>query len=101
MMAGDSNKADLTALQAVVYGRVQGVFFRDFVQRWARGLGLTGYVRNLPDGVLVEVRAEGERLSLEGLLEHLRVGPPAARVTRVATSWSACTGGYAGFVIRH
>ncbi len=101
MMAEGSNKDNQAAFQAVVYGWVQGVFFRDFVQQWAHGLGLTGCVRNLPDGAGVEVRAEGERPSLEVLLEHLQAGPPAARVTRVVTIWQAATGGYAGFTIWH
>ncbi|GAF85432.1 unnamed protein product, partial [marine sediment metagenome] len=52
--------ADSASLQATVYGRVQGVFFRAFVSRCARELGLTGYVGNLPDGA-VEIMAEGER----------------------------------------
>ena len=101
MMAEDTGKMALAALRATVYGRVQGVFFRDFVQRWGRGLGLTGYVRNLPDGASVEVWAEGNRPSLEMLLSHLRTGPPASRVSRVVTRWSAYTGGYPGFSTRH
>ncbi len=49
---------DLASLYAVVYGYVQGVFFRAFVARQAKELGLTGFVRNLPGGA-VEVNAEG------------------------------------------
>lgn len=49
---------DLTSVRATVSGRVQGVYFRDFTSRHARELGLTGYVRNLPDGKAVEVQAE-------------------------------------------
>ncbi|MFW6151182.1 MAG: acylphosphatase, partial [Chloroflexota bacterium] len=45
-------------MSATVHGRVQGVFFRDFVRTTATKLGLSGYVRNLPTGD-VEVRAEG------------------------------------------
>ncbi|MFH1002783.1 MAG: acylphosphatase [Chloroflexota bacterium] len=101
MTAEDTGKTALAALRATVYGRVQGVFFRDFVQRWARGLGLTCYVRNLADGASVEVWAEGERQPLEVLLGHLGAGPPAARVSRVDTAWSVYTGGYPGFSIRY
>lgn len=92
--------ADSAALQAVVYGRVQGVFFRDFVSRRAAELGLTGYVRNLSGGG-VEVQAEGERKQLEELIGYLKVGPPAARVEKVATNWSEYTGGYTGFRVRY
>lgn len=91
---------DLASLQANVYGRVQGVFFRDFVSRRARELGLVGYVRNLRDGT-VEVWAEGERQQLEKLVGYLKVGPPTARVDEVVTSWSAYTGNYSGFSVRY
>jgi acylphosphatase len=87
---------NLFSLQATVYGRVQGVFFRDSVTRCARELGLVGYVRNMPDGTL-EVRAEGERKPLEKLVDYLGVGPPAARVDKVAASWFEYTGEYSGF----
>jgi acylphosphatase len=92
--------AELCSLWAIVYGRVQGVFFRDFVTRCARELKLVGYVRNLPDGT-VEVRAEGERLELEKLVSRLKIGPPAARVSEVVTSWLEYTGNYSGFNMRY
>jgi acylphosphatase len=91
---------ELASLQATVYGYVQGVFFRAFVSRQANELNLNGYVRNLPGGA-VEVAAEGERKQLERLLDRLRVGPPAARVERVASSWSEYSGAYSGFRIRY
>lgn len=91
---------DSASLQAAVYGRVQGVFFRDFVKRHARELGLAGYVRNLPDGA-VEVQAEGEKRQLEKLTGYLNSGPPAARVDEVVTRWSEYTGNYSGFSVRH
>ena len=93
--------ADLASVQAVVYGYVQGVFFRAFVSRRAAELGLTGYVRNLPSMEAVEVHAEGERNKLEQLIGYLRVGPPAAKVERVVTNWSGYTGSYSGFGIRY
>ena len=70
--------AGLASLRAVVYGRVQGVFFRAFVHRQALRLGLTGYVRNLPGGEAVEVIAEGTGDILEKLVGYLEAGPPAA-----------------------
>jgi len=92
---------DLASLRAIVYGRVQGVFFRDFTSRHAAELGLTGYVRNLPDWKTVEVQAEGERNKLERLIDYLKVGPPRARVEKVETSWSEYTGGYSNFRVRY
>ena len=91
---------DLASVQAVVYGYVQGVFFRAFVSRRANELGLTGYVRNLPDGG-VQVQAEGERKQLEELIGYLKVGPPGAKVEKVVTSWSECSGGHSRFNIRY
>ena len=91
---------ELASLQAIVYGYVQGIFFRAFVSRQASELGLTGYVRNLPEGA-VEVNAEGERNRLEKLIGYLKVGPPGARVQKVITSWSEYKGSYSGFSIRY
>jgi len=92
---------DLASVQAIVYGRVQGVYFRAFTVRQARELGLTGYVRNLPDWRTVEVRAEGERSKLERLIGYLQVGPPGARVERVETNWSEYTGSYSNFSVKY
>ena len=66
----------------VVYGLVQGVGFRWFVARHARGLGLRGYARNLPDGS-VEVVVDGQDESLPELERLLRAGPANAAVERV------------------
>ncbi len=93
--------AELVAVQVIAYGHVQGVFFRAFISRWARQLDLTGYVRNLPTVEAVEVNAEGERDKLEQLIEHLKLGPPAARVDRVGTRWSKYSGNYTSFNIRY
>ena len=88
---------DLVSVRAIVYGRVQGVFFRAFVSRQATRLDLNGYVRNLPDGRAVEVKAEGERKQLEELIEYLKVGPPEAKVKKVTTEWSEYTGSFSYF----
>ena len=92
---------DLASVQAVVYGIVQGVFFRAFVHRQATRLGLTGYVRNLPSGEAVEVHAEGERKQLEELISYLKIGPPGAKVEKVDTNWAEYTGSYSHFNIRY
>lgn len=92
--------ADLASLQATVHGRVHGVFFRAFVERWAEQFRLTGYVRNRHDGT-VEVRAEGERMQLEKLVGYLEEGPPPARVDKVVTTWGEYTGNFSGFSVRY
>jgi len=85
-------------LVAIVHGIVQGVFFRYNTRLVATRLGLTGTVRNLPDGS-VEVIAEGPRERVEELLSFLRRGPEAAVVERVDTSWEEPTGVFPDFRI--
>jgi acylphosphatase len=87
------------SLHATVRGRVQGVFFRTSVEERASQLGLAGYVRNRP-GNVVEVMAEGEKVNLEKLVEYLKVGPPAADVKDVSTTWGEFTGSFANFRVR-
>ena len=85
------------SLHAIVRGRVQGVYFRDFVQARAMSLRLTGYVRNLPDMRSVEVVAEGQRERLELLIEQIKKGPRKARVDSVDVQWGEASGQYAQF----
>ena len=72
----------LKRMKARIYGRVQGVGFRRFVQINAMRLGIKGYAKNLDDGT-VEVVAEGYEEALDKLLEYLRQGPPLAKVEKV------------------
>ena len=92
--------ADGAHLSAMVYGRVQGVFFRYFVRNVAKKLGLKGYARNLASGDAVEVQAEGEKRQLNKLLEQLKVGPPGAWVERVEVKWADYSQGFDDFSIR-
>ena len=69
----------------VVSGRVQGVGFRYFVQQKAGKIGVTGWVRNRPDGK-VEAEAEGDAAQLDAFEAALREGPPLSRVDHVAQS---------------
>jgi acylphosphatase len=88
------------AAEITVEGHVQGVGFRDFAQRRALTLGLTGYVKNLKDG-RVRLHAEGARDLIEELTHHLEKGPPLARVDRVAVRWLPATGRFGSFGIRY
>lgn len=87
-------------LEAVVYGRVQLVMYRDFTARKARHLGLVGEVKNLSDGS-VRVIAEGARAKLEALAEKLRRGSILSRVDRVELAWKVPLGDYQDFSIRY
>jgi acylphosphatase len=69
-----------TAIHFWVSGRVQGVYFRKSTQATARQLGLTGWVRNLPDG-RVEGVACGDGKALDKLVVWLHHGPEHAQVT--------------------
>lgn len=76
-----SNQLERTA-GFLVSGRVQGVGFRWWTRRTASRLGLSGTVRNLPDG-RVEVRARGSAAALDELDTSLRIGPLGAAVEAV------------------
>lgn len=86
-------------LHAVVSGRVHGVNYRAATQSQAQRLGLTGWVRNRPDGS-VEVMAEGPRVALEQLAAFLHRGPPAAWVAAVQTGWEAARDEFRSFEVR-
>lgn len=89
-----------TAAEIIVEGRVQGVGYRDFVQRRAIGLGVAGYVMNLRDG-RVRVHAEGARDVIEELMHQLEKGPPLSRVDRVAVRWLLPGRRFVTFEIRY
>ena len=80
-----------TAVQVSVSGRVQGVAFRWEAQHAAENLGVTGWVRNEPDGS-VAAHVEGEPDAVNDMVVWLRTGPPAARVSNVAVRDDAPSG---------
>ncbi len=61
---------------------MQGVGYRDWVRRQAERLGLSGWVRNRPDGS-VEVLAAGSAMALDIFIGACRHGPPAAFVSKL------------------
>ncbi|MBD3340986.1 MAG: acylphosphatase [Candidatus Lokiarchaeota archaeon] len=79
-----------------VYGYVQGVFFRYTTRKIARKLGLTGYVKNMPNGS-VHIVAEGPESDLKELLEFSKKGPRNARVDKVEHIFHEAKGTYKGF----
>jgi acylphosphatase len=81
----------MVRVRAVVHGRVQMVGFRAFVIRHAGDAGLSGTVRNEPDGS-VETVLEGPRPDVERMVELLRQGPTHARVERIDVEYSKPTG---------
>ncbi|HUE90447.1 MAG TPA: acylphosphatase [Vicinamibacterales bacterium] len=86
------------ARRFLVSGRVTGVGFRFFAQDVAQREGLTGVVRNLPDG-RVEALAEGDAESLTRFEAAMRRGPAHARVEYVEVDALPVSGRYLGFSI--
>ena len=86
--------------EIVVQGRVQGVGYRNYVERKATQLGLAGYVMNLKDG-RVRVRVEGRREVIDDLVRDLEKGPPLASVELVSVAWRPPTGRFSAFGIRY
>jgi acylphosphatase len=88
----------MTRVSVVVHGRVQGVAFRHYTCKRALELGVTGWVRNLPDGA-VEGLFEGDDGAVADLVEWCRSGPPAARVDRLDISTGTYSGEFESFDI--
>jgi acylphosphatase len=86
------------ARRFLISGRVQGVGFRWFAHDAATREGITGWVRNLPDG-RVEALAEGEAEGIIRFERALRAGPRAARVERVDVASEEPSGAYPAFSI--
>ena len=89
----------LIARRFLIAGRVQGVGFRFFAERYAAVEGVHGWVRNLPDG-RVEVRVEGDQESVDRVESALRRGPSGARVESVVVEAEVPSGRATGFSIR-
>ena len=83
-----------------IYGRVQGIFFRDSTRKKARQLGLTGCVSNESDRT-VKVIAEGEEKELEELIKWCYNGNRLARVDKIDIQWQEATGQFEGFEIKY
>jgi len=82
----------------LISGEVQGVFFRANTRRVAKEIGVTGWVRNLPNG-MVEVVAEGRKPQLDRLIEFCRKGPEGAKVDDVVIEWEKYKGEFKDFQI--
>ena len=89
---------DRVRYQVVVRGSVQGVWFRESCRRVASELGVTGWVRNRPDGT-VEAHFEGRETDVARAVAWCRTGPPSAEVTGVDVTPEEPEGG-AGFQVR-
>lgn len=85
-------------LHVYIDGYVQGVGFRFSARERAESLGLSGWVRNLPDG-RVECECEGAKPDLDAMLEWCRQGPRMAEIAQVEEAWQVGPARYQGFRI--
>ncbi len=84
-------------IHVLLAGRVQGVFFRRSAAQEAARLGISGWVKNRPDG-RVELEAEGPPKAVEAFLAFCRLGPERARVEEILVV-DRPTGGDVGFQV--
>ena len=88
-------------LHLKISGMVQGVFFRAGTQDQARAIGgITGWVKNLPDGS-VECIAEGEKEKLNQFLDWCKHGPAGSQVEKIEEEWEEYIGEFTEFNIRY
>jgi len=87
-------------VHVIISGRVQGVWFRANTRQKAEQLGVTGWVRNTPDGC-VEAVFEGEKNSVKEMLEWCNHGPPLAKVENVEIKKQTPTNGFNVFSIKY
>jgi len=84
----------------LVFGIVQGVFFRANTAEKARELSLLGWVKNLPDG-RVEAVFEGEKEKIEEIIDWLKSHPGMSKVEKVEVDWQEAKGDFENFEIRY
>ena len=90
---------DRTRAHVRVSGRVQGVLFRDSTREKAEKLGLSGYVKNTPDGD-VEALFEGPTEGVEEMVRWCGQGPSHASVENVEANYEPAQNDLAGFEVR-
>jgi acylphosphatase len=73
----------IVQIHATVKGRVQGVGFRNWTYSQARLFGVTGWVKNAPEGV-VSILAEGDETNIGEFIEAIKQGPRLSKITEVA-----------------
>ena len=94
------SKEKLGRVHIFISGLIQGVFFRANTQKKAEDLGITGWVKNVPDG-RVEIVAEGERQKVEDLIEWAKKGPLIARVDNLDIEWQEYVGEFDSFETKY
>ena len=91
---------DISQAHVWISGRVQGVFFRHYTRVEALTRGLRGWVRNLPDS-RVEAVFQGDKRSVEGMIQWCQAGPALATVKDVKSIWEQADQDFQDFEIRY
>ena len=87
----------MRTLHLHIYGRVQGVWFRESMRQEAVRLGITGWVQNRAEGS-VEAVIAGDEAAVSAMLDWCHAGPPQARVEKV--EHGVTVGSFSGFTTR-
>lgn len=82
----------------LVYGQVQGVFFRRTAQKKAGEMEIVGLARNRRDGA-VELIAQGDKKAVEKFIKWCETGPPLAKVDNVEVEWKKNLEEFDGFEV--
>ena len=72
----------MLTVSITISGKVQGVWYRQSAKEQAQQLGITGQVRNEPDGS-VYIIATGTKEKMDQFINWCKKGPPKARVTNI------------------
>jgi len=86
--------------EAIIHGRVQGVFFRKFVRDHALQLNIKGYAKNIGFNK-VKVVAQGEKNRVQQLIQICEEGPSASNVERVDVVFDKPTDEYTNFQVKY
>tara|TARA_Y100000994_G_scaffold96809_3_gene80227 strand:+ start:57 stop:350 length:294 start_codon:yes stop_codon:yes gene_type:complete len=94
-----SNKSNRKRIVAIADGKVQSVGYRAFCADHALRLGVSGYVKNLPDG-RVQIVGIADEATLRQMVEIMRTGPAFAHVKDVIFRWEEVETEIEGFEIK-
>jgi acylphosphatase len=89
----------MKTVHLLIGGRVQGVGFRYFVHQKAKDLGITGWVKNTPDGK-VEIEASGNENNLAAFTDWMKIGPARALIRTFSESEITNPRNFTDFIIR-
>ena len=92
--------ADKVRAHAIISGRVQGVFYRMETKRAADRIGVTGWVKNRPEGT-VEAVFEGAKNQVEAVLKWCWDGPRLAKVDDIDVTWEPFAGEFTSFDVTY